>query len=163
MDTKIIEKFACTMKNTKMSPSDMLKNRVLSEIKNVDLSIEKVSPFRPPYLKPVFVAAYTVLFLVGGWFLNEQFRKETVNVTFVLYHESAREIHLTGDFNEWDKDSISMEEKNGYWSTMVSMKPGVYQYMFVIDGEKWIPDPSNTAIVESAFGGVNSVLEVQES
>ena len=162
MDSEIIKKFSQKMKNSQISPSESLKNKVLLRINSSDVSSQKTSPMHLPYLKPVLVAAYTFFLVVGGWFLHSTFQGKKVSMTFILYNETAKEIHLAGDFNEWDKQNISMEEENGYWSATVAMKPGVYQYMFVIDSEHWIPDPSNTEVVESAFGGVNSVVEVQE-
>jgi hypothetical protein len=42
---------------------------------------------------------------------------------------------------------------------LLSLNEGVYQYKFVVDG-KWEDDPINPQIVESPFGGVNSVVRI---
>ncbi len=35
-----------------------------------------------------------------------------------------------------------------------------YTYGFVIDGERWVPDPGAPETVEDGFGGVNSILRL---
>ena len=35
-----------------------------------------------------------------------------------------------------------------------------YTYSFVIDGERWVPDPGAPETVDDGFGGVNSILRL---
>jgi hypothetical protein len=49
---------------------------------------------------------------------------------------------------------------DGIWRVRLSLHPGRYQYAFVVDGEKWMPDPRATTVVDSGFSGANSVLDV---
>jgi 1,4-alpha-glucan branching enzyme len=48
----------------------------------------------------------------------------------------------------------------GVWTATIPLKPGRYQYMFVIDGKRWIADPLATEDAGDGFGSHNAVLDV---
>jgi len=48
----------------------------------------------------------------------------------------------------------------GVWTTTIRLKPGRYQYMFVIDGKQWLADPLATEDAGDGFGSNNAVLDV---
>jgi 1,4-alpha-glucan branching enzyme len=73
--------------------------------------------------------------------------------------ENPKTVAVAGDFSDWN--TLQMEKKDGNsWVITLKVKPGKYQYSFVIDGEEWIPDPDSYRRIEDGFGGVNSVLVV---
>jgi chromosome partitioning protein len=79
---------------------------------------------------------------------------------FTLQAPQAENVYLTGDFNNWYIDeSCRMKKVDGHWQREIALKPGVYQYRFIVDG-KWQNDPQNTRKVENIFGDSNSVIEV---
>ena len=79
-------------------------------------------------------------------------------VTFSLKAPEAREVYVTGDFNDWKLDDNSrMNLKNGSWSKRLSLTKGKYHYRFVIDG-KWVEDPNNPVQEINPFGELNSAL-----
>jgi len=86
----------------------------------------------------------------------------TVLVRFELMAPGAHRVTLAGSFNEWDASSIvfTPTAQDGLWSVTVALAPGQYQYLFVVDGERWIPDPEAHAQVEDEFGQKNSLLVV---
>jgi len=86
----------------------------------------------------------------------------TVLVRFELVAPGAHHVTLAGSFNEWDASSIAFTPtaQAGLWSVTVPLAPGRYQYLFVVDGERWIPDPEAHAQVEDEFGQKNSLLVV---
>jgi len=43
----------------------------------------------------------------------------------------------------------------------IPLKPGRYEYMFVVDGQQWIPDPFAAEQTDDGFGSRNAVLEVR--
>ena len=47
----------------------------------------------------------------------------------------------------------------GLWQTTLALKPGRYQYKFVVDGE-WMADPEAKQNVFNVHGTLNSVIEV---
>lgn len=50
-------------------------------------------------------------------------------------------------------------KSGGVWSKHLELKPGVYEYRFVVDGT-WVDDPSALQHIANPFGGNNSVLRI---
>ncbi|TFG65455.1 MAG: hypothetical protein E4H28_04150 [Gemmatimonadales bacterium] len=86
---------------------------------------------------------------------------ERVYVQFVISAPEARTVALAGDFNEWNP-SIQLDDLDGdgLWTGRVALEPGVHEYMFVIDGSEWRPDPNAISYSDDGFGQRNSVLAV---
>ena len=74
---------------------------------------------------------------------------------------SAGQVYLTGDFNNWDFHSLPMKkDKGGLWRLTLRLKPGVYQYRFIVDGD-WQNDPFACGYHPNEFGSSNCILEVR--
>jgi hypothetical protein len=71
-------------------------------------------------------------------------------------------VAIAGDFNNWDPQANLLEksEGDGVWTGTLKLKPGRYEYMFVMDGEKWFPDPNALRYVKDGFGNKNAILEI---
>lgn len=84
-----------------------------------------------------------------------------VYVQFLVEAESAQSVHLAGDFSDW-QPTISLDDSDGdgIWSGRVPLEPGVHEYMFVIDGSEWVPDPNAAGSLDDGFGRQNSLLTV---
>lgn len=78
---------------------------------------------------------------------------------FVLRAPDAQRVELAGDFTGWRPTYTMTRAEPGVWTVVVPLAPGVHNYSFVVDGERWIPDPAAPA-VRDGFGGVNSQLAV---
>ncbi len=87
---------------------------------------------------------------------------ETILVRFELIAPDAEQVAIAGSFNEWSPDGVTLtkNEDTGLWTGTVALQQGEHQYMFVIDGSRWIPDPSAHAQVDDGFGQENSVIIV---
>jgi 1,4-alpha-glucan branching enzyme len=85
-------------------------------------------------------------------------------VEFVCFAPKARRVAIVGDFNNWSTSADPMfdREEKGAWSITLPLPPGRYEYKFLIDGDKWIPDVGNPKKVKDGFGAYNSVVEVKE-
>jgi len=83
-------------------------------------------------------------------------------VIFRYFDPKAKRVNLVGDFNNWSPRADSMVDENGdgEWTLFYDLKPGVYQYKFVVDATKWIADPKNPERVSDGFEGQNSVVRV---
>lgn len=80
---------------------------------------------------------------------------------FKIYAPKAKKVNLAGDFNSWNvKGSVAKKDSKGNWSTKIPLKPGRYEYKFVVDGS-WLNDPNNNAVIANSFGTQNSVIEVK--
>ncbi|MCM8819617.1 MAG: helix-turn-helix domain-containing protein [Candidatus Omnitrophica bacterium] len=94
--------------------------------------------------------------LIGGIMA----KKGEKNVKFQIKAPTATKVAVTGDFNSWDSQGIPLKkDRRGVWSTEISLKPGKYQYKFLVDGQ-WVTDPENKVTVKNPFGTENSVKEV---
>jgi 1,4-alpha-glucan branching enzyme len=84
-------------------------------------------------------------------------------VEFSIYAPRAHKVCIAGDFNNWSKlaDPLYDEDHDGVWKIVLPLKPGRYEYKFVIDEDRWIADPGNPHSVDDGFGGPNSVLIVK--
>ncbi|HXG46798.1 MAG TPA: isoamylase early set domain-containing protein [Methylomirabilota bacterium] len=57
-------------------------------------------------------------------------------VAFICLAESAQQVCLTGDFNDWDFQSHPMKRQvDGSWRLEVPLSHGHHHYLFVIDGK----------------------------
>lgn len=82
-----------------------------------------------------------------------------VTVRFVLTAPDAHAVSLAGTFNQWDAHATPLVRTgtSGVWTATVSLPPGQHQYVFVVDGVRWVPDPAAPA-VDDGFGRRNSIL-----
>lgn len=89
-------------------------------------------------------------------------RPGAVLVRFELLAPDANSVSLAGSFNEWRAEGIALVPSvtPGLWTVTVPLPLGSYEYLFVVDGRRWIADPSAHAQVEDGFGQTNSVIVV---
>lgn len=74
----------------------------------------------------------------------------------------AHTVAIAGDFNSWDPQADILEDPDGdgIWTGTLKLEAGRYEYMFVLDGEKWFPDPNALRYVKDGFGNRNAILEI---
>jgi hypothetical protein len=96
----------------------------------------------------------------GGSEVVEAPREPTVYVRFELTAEDARSVRLAGTFTGWDPKVELQPAGRGRWSAIVPLVPGIHDYAFVVDGERWVVDPAAPA-VSDGFGGENSRLALE--
>lgn len=82
-------------------------------------------------------------------------------VRFVIAAPGAQSVAVAGDFNGWSRSATPLEQLdgNGQWTVTLPLSAGRHEYAFVVDGERWVPDPFATA-ARDEFGQVSSVLRV---
>lgn len=128
---------------------------------------------RPVRLRPVWVPLMAAAAAVVIWLgVRPQATPElsprtvsaasdTVFVRFQMMAPEARQVAIVGSFDGWDPAAIPLvREDGGLWSVTLSLPLGEHQYQFVIDGERWVPDPRAHAQIDDGFGGTNSVVVV---
>jgi len=75
-------------------------------------------------------------------------------------HPTANAVAIAGTFNDWRPEVSPMISLGaGRWVKELVLRPGVYEYRLVVDGE-WMPDPRAAETVPNPFGEMNSVLKV---
>ena len=82
-----------------------------------------------------------------------------VIVQFRLADTAARQVALVGDFNGWRPEHRLHQVAGGVWSVDVALAPGVYHYVFVVDGKVMRLDPLAPRVTDG-FGGASSRVAV---
>ncbi|HXL33911.1 MAG TPA: glycogen-binding domain-containing protein [Gemmatimonadales bacterium] len=82
---------------------------------------------------------------------------------FVGRFPEAQSVHVVGTFNDWRPGSIALEDQDhdGVWRATLVLPAGTYEYMFVVDGERWVPDHLAERLVADNFGRENSIVIVR--
>ncbi|HNY03889.1 MAG TPA: glycogen-binding domain-containing protein, partial [Bacteroidales bacterium] len=73
-------------------------------------------------------------------------------------HTDATKVVLSGNFNGWNHEELTMTKTRAGWVLPYVLAPGNYEYKFIVDG-KWIADPENPYTAGSG-NGANSLLIV---
>lgn len=85
-----------------------------------------------------------------------------VKFSLKLNDSKAHIVAIAGDFNGWNAQANLLEDLDGdgIWTGTLKLEPGKYEYMFVLDGEKWLPDPNALRYAKDGFGNKNAILEI---
>jgi len=81
-------------------------------------------------------------------------------VRLELSKPGAHSVAIAGSFNSWQPEQAKTTG-NGGWVKELTIAPGRYEYMFVVDGQ-WMPDPNAKEFAPNPFGGQNSVLVINK-
>jgi hypothetical protein len=93
---------------------------------------------------------------------SETAAEPKVLVRLVFVQPDARSVSVAGDFNGWNPARTALKRADGgIWTVTLLLKPGRYEYMFVVDGTHWIADPLATEEIGDGFGSRNAVLDVE--
>jgi serine protease AprX len=89
-------------------------------------------------------------------------RVQNGRLVFLYHDDEAKSVSLVGDFNRWNTAFTPLrKDESGLWFAEVEApKAGSYQYKFLVDGSRWLEDPSNGMKVPDNYGGLNSVLAI---
>jgi len=84
---------------------------------------------------------------------------------FVGHFPGARSVEVVGSFNDWSRGvlHLSDDDGDGIWHAEAVLPAGQHEYMFVVDGERWVSDPLAGRYVDDGFGAgqQNSLLIVR--
>ncbi|PJZ25139.1 carbohydrate-binding module 48 [Leptospira hartskeerlii] len=87
--------------------------------------------------------------------------KEFRTVEFRIYQPQAESVSLIGDFNHWDPESdFLIKERNGTFRVVKKLKPGEYQYNFLVDGKIVVDTYNPLTVLREDTGEISSALLV---
>jgi AMP-activated protein kinase-like protein len=143
-------------------------SRVASSLPAVDRPVVR----RAPWLRhAVLAAAAGVLLALGFWAGRAgapapppmaDASGQEVLVRLVLLDPRARTVTVAGDFNDWDPRRTPLQRgEGGVFHVTLPLRPGRYQYLYVVDGKEWVVDPLAEENTLDGFGAQNSVLDVE--
>lgn len=122
-------------------------------------------PTHGQWIAPAFSGALATLLVVSGL---GHFRAapvaSQVGFHFELHAPGAGRVELLGTFNNWQTDDIVLvgPDASGHWTATVELPEGRHEYIFLVDGERWIADPKATTFRPDGFGNVNTVIQVYD-
>jgi 1,4-alpha-glucan branching enzyme len=87
-------------------------------------------------------------------------RAQPVMVQFRMEAVGARTVSMAGTFTGWKPTVQLRQTAPGEWTALVPLRPGVHDYAFVIDGERWVADPQRARRWTTSFGGTNSRISL---
>lgn len=84
-------------------------------------------------------------------------------IVFTFHDDSAKSVHLAGDFNDWRENEIELKKSSeGVWTAEIAPIPkGKYLYKFIVNRAIWAEDRNNGMKQEDGFGGFNSILTIE--
>lgn len=124
---------------------------------------------------PLYLAqgTYTYRFIVDGKWMPDPANPEQLPNEYKGYNSvirignpyvfklsgypAARQVILSGSFNQWRENELYMTKIAGGWELPYTLGPGNYQYKFIVDGH-WIADPTNPLMVPNDHEKGNSYL-----
>ncbi len=89
----------------------------------------------------------------------------TVPVRFELGAgpQAVERVSVIGSFNDWTPESSVMryDSESDVWYYETYLPPGDHEYVFLINGERVMPDPGARFSRSDGFGNVNSIMFVR--
>ncbi len=122
-------------------------------------------PERGQWAAPVLTGALASLLLV---FAVNRFRPPEpaglVGFHFELHAPGADKVELLGTFNNWKSGDIVLSgpDASGHWTATVRLPVGRHEYIFLVDGERWVADPKGMKQRPDGFGRINTVIKVYD-
>lgn len=117
-------------------------------------------------LRPVYSVIVAVLLVAVLWRAPDAgplLGKHEGVAQFVARFPEAHSVAVVGPFNDWRPEAtpLSDDDHDGVWDARVILPAGPHEYMFVVDGERWVADPMAGKYVDDGFGRQNAVMEVR--
>ena len=80
---------------------------------------------------------------------------------FVIHQQDSLQVEITGSFTEWHPVPLTPTGTDGYWEVYLDLPEGEHRYTFIIDGTKYITDPTVPNQEFDDFGSTNSILQIK--
>jgi anti-sigma factor RsiW len=139
---------------------DDLDRRILSIVPGIAVELPPTGRKSGGQLALLAAAA---AILVVGIFLGGRYDLATEGryreVVMVYDAPAARSVAVVGDFNGWNTEKhLMVRQGSGPWRARLRLPAGIYQYGFIVNGNKWVSDPQAEKLLEDGFGRENSLL-----
>jgi len=151
-----------------LSPSSRFTEEVISSLPtkrptNFFENFRKILSVRPRWGSLAAISMILIAMVISLSLFSQK-HSSSVVVQFNFEAPQASSVVLVGDFNGWEKGVCYLydEDKDGIWTTRITLKPGQYQYLFIVDEQEIVADPVAQKYVNDGFGGRNSLLIVRD-
>ena len=121
----------------------------------------KLPSLRPALSVGLAAAGFVLGLLIYPLMFGSSLQGE--GVVFVMAHPDAERVELMGDFTRWSPVKFQ-EVSDGIWKLEMDLAPGRHEYVFIVDGERFLVDPLADEYVNKFDDHhVNSVRYVDNS
>ncbi len=148
------------------SAPDGFTERVMARLPKTRRSPEwAVWPTGFRWVTPALAGAAAALLLASVFPrapLESATATDRVVVHFVFHAPEANRVELVGDFTEWEPGRLHLAgpDEAGHWHARAELPAGRYEYLFLVDGRRWVTDPLAEAHRHDGFGNVNAVMNL---
>jgi len=163
LTTKIMARISQEEIQIQSSWMDKLRRRISIPSLSFPRKWESILSFR---LLGAAAAAIVIVFFAFTFIFNtpdtSSICSAEVQFSLRISDNKAHTVAIAGDFNGWNPQANLLEdsEGDGIWIGTLKLEPGRYEYMFVLDGKNWVPDPNALRYVKDGFGNKNAILEI---
>lgn len=138
----------------------------------VDLKVSRPGII-PALNRPLGWAAAACLLVLLSFIVKQNFTPQiqsqsqqgdtvaAVRHRFVIHHPHTHLVEIAGSFTNWQNVSLLPIGTSGYWEVELELPAGEHRYIFIIDGSKYLPDPTAPNQELDDFGSTNSILNVE--
>jgi hypothetical protein len=123
--------------------------------------------FTPLRLIPAAMVLVGILIVSGYWvfvqkdigYYPEQ-AESRIPVVFNVNIPEAQGVSVVGTFNGWKPRGYEMQfnPEKKTWSLTIRLPEGRYEYAFLVDGQRMLPDPEASLYQDDGFGSESSVM-----
>jgi len=152
----------------KTTPAMSVESRVMAEVRRISGPTPRRRVFTWPRIATVglaLAAGLAAILLLPRTPDTLTPRESEGIAQFVGHFPGARSVEVVGSFNNWSRGLLHLRDENhdGIWHAAAVLPAGQHEYMFVVDGERWVTDPLAGRFVDDGFGAgqENSVLIVR--
>ena len=162
---KLIDSVMARIKPKKLGRIRMLWRRMQAPVAFAPLRMASVAGSLALAFLVVFVLVERAPEQTPLTSLRQEGTKKGQTVVFTLNMPGASRVELIGSFNHWRPGDFLMkwDESRKAWIVSLSLEKGRYEYAFLVDGEKIVPDPSALIDQDDGFGNKNSVLVIERN
>jgi hypothetical protein len=112
------------------------------------------------WIFPVLSFLVLVGRVFGIQFIQPYLDGDKVVFSFTGAGSLSEKCFLVGSFNRWVSGKYQFKKKSpNLYAVSLELGPGVYEYQYSIGG-RWVRDDSNPLTKGDGFGGINSVLYI---
>jgi hypothetical protein len=152
----------------KTPPAVSVEARVMAEIRQMAVPVT-ARPIRVtrvlPWLGLALAAGVAAILFISNRNPQGPLGESVGMAQFVGQFPGARSVEVVGSFNNWSRGLLHLrdDDHDGIWHAAAMLPAGQHEYMFVVDGERWVTDPLAGRFVDDGFGAgqENSVLIVR--
>jgi len=86
---------------------------------------------------------------------------EHVAVRLLLHAPDAQTVTVAGSWNDWGAEPVPLRRaEDGTFYTVIHLPRGRHEYMFVLDDNEWVTDPTALLTRDDGFGRQNALIEI---